>query len=148
MNCSIIAGSQHHHWLLSANCVRFTRPVTNQDYFEFLSSHRKFDSGRSIGRAAVVILLVNLFVIKVRSKLRGSHWTLAERLRVQYWLTDDCLQNIIIIIVCFFPFVINDTLSDIKGEFDVMICWMQTFIWISRINIFIYSYEYCLIILS
>jgi len=37
------------------------------------------------------------------------------------WLID-CLQ--IIIIVCFFSLIfINDTLSDIKGEIDVVICW-------------------------
>jgi len=46
-----------------------------KDYFEFLLSYLKFDSGRSIGRAAVVILLVNVFVIKVRSKLRGCSHT-------------------------------------------------------------------------
>jgi len=60
-------------------CSKIFRPfVTDQDYFEFISSHLKFDSERSIGRAAVVILLVNLFVIKVRSELRGcghtGHW--------------------------------------------------------------------------
>jgi len=49
--------------------------VTDQDYFEFMSSHLKFDSGRSIEKAAVVILLVNLFVIKVRSELRGCGHT-------------------------------------------------------------------------
>jgi len=33
----------------------------------------------------------------------------------------DCLQ--ILIIVCFFSFIfINDTLSDVKGEFDVVTC--------------------------
>jgi len=49
--------------------------VSDQDYFGLMSSHLKFDSGRSIGRAAVVILLVNLFVIKVRSELRGCGHT-------------------------------------------------------------------------
>jgi len=36
-----------------------------------LSSHLKFDSGRSIGRAAVIFLLVNMFELKVRSELCG-----------------------------------------------------------------------------
>jgi len=34
----------------------------------------------------------------------------------------DCLQIIIIIIVCFVSLIfINDTLSDMKGDFDVVI---------------------------
>jgi len=50
-------------------CSKIFLPfVTGHDNFEFLSSHLEFDSGRSIERAAVVILLVNLFVIKVRSE--------------------------------------------------------------------------------
>jgi len=49
--------------------------VTSLNYFDFMSYYLKFDSGRSIGRAAVVILLVNLFEIKVRSELRGCGHT-------------------------------------------------------------------------
>jgi len=52
--------------------VRVIRPFdTNQD----LLSHLKFDSGRSIVKTAIVILLVNLFVINVRSDLRGCGHT-------------------------------------------------------------------------
>jgi len=102
-------------------CSKIIPPfVTDRDYFELLSSHLKFDFERS----AVAILLVNLSVIKVRSKLRGYGHT--GHLMNDYgynldWLID-CLQ--IIIIVCFFSLIcINDTPSDIKGEFDVVTYW-------------------------
>jgi len=48
---------------------KLDRSLLIKIYLEFMSSYLKFDSGRRIGRAAVVILLVNLFVIKVRSEL-------------------------------------------------------------------------------
>jgi len=49
------AWSPHHHWLLWVWIVFekiFWPFITDQDYFEFLSSHLKFDSGRSILSAA------------------------------------------------------------------------------------------------
>jgi len=67
-------------------CSNIIRPfVTDQEYFDFLSPHLKFDSGEVFRKAAIVILLVNLFVIKVRSELRGCGYIIDtnERLWIQ-----------------------------------------------------------------
>jgi len=123
MNCSILVWSLHHHWLLWVQIVfeNFSTVRYWSRLLEFLSSYLKFDCGRSIGRAAVVILIVNLFVIKVRSELRGcGHtgywWTIMSTILTDWWLSTDycyCLSLSLIFI--------DDTLSDIKGEFDVVI---------------------------
>jgi len=145
------AWSQHHHWLcVSTNSIwiLFERSLLIKITLISCRLIRllKFDSGGSnrkgCGRDSSRQLVRNKGT-KWITWLRPYWWTIMDTILTDWWLSTDYYNCLFLSLI-----FINDTLSDIKGKFDVVITIVvhTSYFRISLINIFIFSYEYCLVI--